>query len=168
MASTTHQVLSPSHFVPSVRIAPTFHCEIPNCGIEVIVDKRELLIHLLRVHDYPYPTPSQSVSCPWPDCKCKKQGKDGLLCRGRPAGHASHAEDIVDHIWETHLGFQDMCSKCGDARWGCAFSIGRHEKSCEGRQPMRCRHCLEMFPSRIACVGHLELKLCPKLPSNVE
>jgi hypothetical protein len=168
VAPTDYHTLSPARVEPPVRVSPTFRCEIPNCGVEVVVDKRQILIHLLTAHNYPRPSRGQSVSCLWPDCKCKKQGADGQQCRGRIVGHASHAEDIVDHIWETHLGFQEVCPKCGDARWGCTFSKGRHEKTCEGRRRVRCRYCLEIFPSRIAFAGHLELKQCPKLPLSVE
>jgi hypothetical protein len=165
-ANTMHQTFSTSHVEPPTVVTPTFRCEIPNCGVDVTVDKRQILIHLLMAHDHPVSSRGQSVSCLWPGCICRKQGTDGLQCKGRTSGHVSHAEDIVDHIWETHLGFQDICPKCGDARWAYTFSMGRHEKTCEGRQPVRCRQCLVMFPSRVAFTGHIELRQCTGFPPS--
>jgi hypothetical protein len=151
----------------STRPIPTFRCEMPDCGADVAVDKKALLIHLLTVHDYPPTRRGQSVYCLWPGCFCKKQGADGTRCKGRDPGHMSHAEDIVEHIWDAHLDFQDVCPKCGDAGWTHAFSKGRHEKACDGkRQPARCRACRVVFRSTVAFAGHLELELCPGSPPS--
>jgi hypothetical protein len=72
-------------------------------------------------------------------------------------GQGTH---LLDHIVNAHLGFVDLCSKCGSGPFSRKSSLDRHQLSCQGRVPARCRDCLRVFPSIIALGGHAELGLC--------
>jgi hypothetical protein len=147
---------------------PTFTCLIDQCGVDLPVDISTLKAHLGLFHGYPALRRGQALECRWSGCTCKRTG-----CKGRNPehpkrhdhghhSHGVHGEDIVGHIWEQHLNFQDPCPKCGEARWSYGFSKSRHEKACPGRKQARCRRCCVLFESEAALAGHVELRLCAR------
>jgi hypothetical protein len=149
---------SSSEPVPEVPSLSVVRCMIDNCRHDIEVDKVILRTHLTNVHGYPAPHRSRSVLCRWSGCICTRPS----TCRSPNlgVGHGVHIEDITEHIWTTHLNFQDVCSKCGDARWVHGFSLQRHMSGCAGRKPARCKGCRIVFKSTVALAGHMELGLC--------
>jgi hypothetical protein len=142
--------------LPSNRNIMT--CLIDNCGQSVFVNRQHLKYHLAVVHAYPEKKHGTTVECRWAGCTCKRKGGSG--CKGRADGHGQHGEDIVDHVWEKHLNFADLCKMCGRAISSYEFSMARHESSCSGRKKARCRRCFQLFSSQVALSGHHELGLC--------
>jgi hypothetical protein len=155
-ASTS--LLSNSGLVPDVLSPPVVRCMIDSCGQHITVDKDILRQHLTTTHGYPAPQRSRSVLCRWADCHCTRPS----TCRSvdLEPGHGVHIEDITEHVWIAHLNFQDVCGKCGNARWVHGFSLQRHENGCGGRKPARCKGCRRIFRSTVALAGHVELGLC--------
>jgi hypothetical protein len=137
--------------------APTFTCLVDGCGLELPVDLSTLKQHLVVIHGYPASRRGHVLECRWTTCECKSTG-----CKGRPGRHGVHGEDIARHIWEHHLSFQDPCSKCGILGWARSWCKTRHEHTCKGRKPARCRKCGVLFTSEAALGGHLELDRCPE------
>jgi hypothetical protein len=150
--------LSDPESTPITTSPPTVRCMVENCGQDVAVDKLVLRQHLTTGHNYPAPHRSRSVLCRWSGCLCTRPS----TCRSPSlgAGHGVHIEDITDHIWTAHLSFQDVCGKCGDARWARGYSFQRHTDGCAGRKPARCVGCRQIFTSTAALVGHVELGQC--------
>jgi hypothetical protein len=144
--------------VPGATLPPLVRCMIDNCDQDIVVDKAVLREHLTTTHNYPAPHRSRSVLCRWSGCICTRPS----TCRSPNLGadHGVHIEDITDHVWSTHLSFQDVCGKCGDARWARGYSFLRHTNGCAGRKPARCVGCCQLFTSTAALVGHVELGQC--------
>jgi hypothetical protein len=144
--------------VPELPSPPVVRCMIDNCGEEIAIDKAVLHQHFSSTHGYPAPQRSRSVLCRWADCRCTRP----RTCRsvGLGTGHGVHIKDIVEHVWHDHLNFQDVCDKCGDARWARGFSFRRHTSVCGGRKPARCVGCYQLFQSTIALAVHVELGEC--------
>jgi hypothetical protein len=156
--STPASPLSDSESTPITTSPPTVRCMVDDCGQDIAVDKLVLRQHLSTSHNYPAPHRSRSVLCRWSGCLCTRPS----TCRSPNlgAGHGVHIEDITDHIWTAHLSFQDVCGKCGDARWARGYSFQRHTDGCAGRKPARCVGCRQIFTSTAALVGHVELGQC--------
>jgi hypothetical protein len=150
--------LSDSESTPNTIPPPVVCCMVDDCGQDIAVDKLVLRQHLTSTHHYPAPQRSRSVLCRWSGCVCTRPS----TCRSPNlgAGHGVHVEDIAEHVWSAHLSFQDVCSKCGDARWARGYSFQRHTDGCAGRKPARCVGCCQMFTSTAALVGHVELGQC--------
>jgi hypothetical protein len=150
--------LSDSEPVSYTTSPPGVRCMVDNCGQDVAVDKTVLRQHLTAAHGYPAPYRSHNVLCRWLGCICTRPS----TCRnlGLPSGHGVHIQDIVEHVWSAHLNFQDVCDKCGDARWAPGFSFQRHTSGCVGRKPARCKRCRQIFRSTVALAGHVELGQC--------
>jgi hypothetical protein len=144
--------------VSNTTLPPVVRCMVDNCGQDIAVDKNVLREHLTTIHGYPAPHRSHSVICGWGVCLCTRPS----TCRfpNLGVGHAFHTEDITEHVWAAHLNFQDVCWKCGDARWAKGFSLQRHVSGCGGRKQARCKGCCHMFRSTAALVGHVELGQC--------
>jgi hypothetical protein len=157
-ATTSASPLRDSESVPNSTPPPSVRCMIDNCGQAVTVNKDILREHLSTIHEYPASHRSHSVACRWSGCICTRP----RTCRSPNLGgnHGVHVEDVTEHIWTTHLNFQDVCGKCGDARWVPGFSLQRHMNGCGGRKPARCKGCCQIFKSTVAFTGHLELGLC--------
>jgi hypothetical protein len=78
--------------------------------------------------------------------------------------HGLHVDDITDHVWTDHdLNLQDVCGKCGDARWARGFLFLHHTSGCAGGKPARCVGCCQIFRLTIALVVHVELGQCTRL-----
>jgi hypothetical protein len=156
--STPASPLSDSESTPNTIPPPVVRCMVDDCSQDVAVDKLVLRQHLTSTHHYPAPHRSRSVLCRWSGCICTRPS----TCRSPNlgAGHGVHIEDITDHIWSAHLSFQDVCGKCGDARWARGYSFQRHTDGCAGRKPARCVGCRQIFTSTAALVGHVELGQC--------
>jgi hypothetical protein len=138
LGSASGSVVAPhqeTSFVPVVR------CMVDNCGEEISVKRTILQAHLASAHGYGTLPRSHSVICRWSGCMCTRQ-------------------DIVEHVWQAHLDFQDVCGKCGDAGWNRRSSFQRHTRKCIGRKPARCKGCCHFFRSTIALAGHIELGQC--------
>jgi hypothetical protein len=144
--------------VPNVPTPPVVRCRIDSCDQHITVDKDVLRQHLTATHGYPAPQRSRSVLCRWAECRCTRPS----TCRSGDLepGHGVHIEDVTEHIWTSHLNFQNICSKCGDARWVHGFSLQRHTLACAGRKPARCVGCCRIFRSTVALAGHVELGQC--------
>jgi hypothetical protein len=144
--------------VPNVPTPPVVRCMIDSCGQHITVDKDVLRQHLTTTHGYPAPQRSRSVLCRWADCRCTRPS----TCRSvdLEPGHGVHIEDVTEHVWTSHLNFQNICGKCGDARWVHGFSLQRHTLGCVGRKPARCVGCRRIFRSTVALAGHVELGQC--------
>jgi hypothetical protein len=142
-------------------LVPTFQCQIDNCSASIPVDKVLIWDHLCTSHSYSQLRVTRSVECRWNGCICSKKTKKSN-CKGHAAGHGWHGEDIVGHIWDSHMDFQAICNKCGKAGWEHKFSYDRHVAQCAGRKSARCRQCLQAFASVVALAGHVELGLCPQ------
>jgi hypothetical protein len=52
------------------------------------------------------------------------------------------------------------CDRCGRAEWSSPSALRRHRQQCRGRVAVRCTGCLNMFVSRRALEGHVELEGC--------
>jgi hypothetical protein len=160
-----HMAASSQSFVPthmtssssaqSGSPASTFTCLVDGCGQELPVHLPTLEEHLVIIHGYPEFRHGHALECRWTGCECKSTG-----CKGRPGRHGAHGGDIARHIWEHHLSFQDPCSKCGILGWARSWCRTRHENTCKGRKPARCRTCGVLFTSEAALGGHLELDRC--------
>jgi hypothetical protein len=144
--------------VPEATLPPFVRCMIDNCDQDIVVDKAILREHLTTTHKYPAPRRSHSVICGWGVCSCTRPS----TCRtpNLGVGHGVHTEDITEHVWAAHLNFQDVCWKCGDARWARGYSLQRHINGCGGRKEARCNGCRQMFKSTVALAGHVELGQC--------
>jgi hypothetical protein len=147
--------------VPELPSPPIVRCMIDNCGHNIAVDKTVLRQHLAIAHGYATPHRSRSVLCRWSGCLCTRPS----TCRSRTlgTGHGVHIKDMVEHVWHDHLNFQNVCGKCGDARWARGFSFQRHTSVCGGRKPARCVGCCQLFRSTIALAVHVELGECTGL-----
>jgi hypothetical protein len=156
--ATPASTLSDSGPVPEIAFPPVVRCMIDNCGQDIAVDRTILRQHLTTTHNYSTPHRSHSVLCRWSGCLCTRPS----TCRSPSlgTGHGVHVEDVTEHVWTVHLSFQDVCGKCGDARWARGFSFQRHTNGCAGRKPARCVGCCQIFTSTAALVGHVELGLC--------
>jgi hypothetical protein len=131
---------------------PTFSCLVDDCGLAVRVGIASIKEHLSQVHGY-LSLGDQEEVCRWMMCVCK--------CRKRqPPEHRSHTKDMAKHIWDTHMGFRDPCSQCGEVRWVAGFSKRRHEETCTGGQPRRCTLCYEEFPSELELGIHYKFQMC--------
>jgi hypothetical protein len=151
-------LLSDPEPVPNVPTPPVVRCRIDSCEQHITVDKDVLRQHLTTTHRYPAPHRSRSVLCRWADCRCTRPS----TCHSvdLEPGHGVHIEDITEHVWTSHLNFQNICGKCGDARWVHGFSLQRHTLGCAGRKPARCVGCRRIFRSTVALAGHVELGQC--------
>jgi hypothetical protein len=156
--STPASPLSDSESTPNIIPPPVVRCMVDNCGQDVAVDKLVLRQHLTTSHHYPSPHRSRSVLCRWSGCVCTRPSTCRFPSLG--AGHGVHIEDIADHVWSAHLSFQDVCGKCGDARWARGYSFQRHTSGCDGGKPARCVGCCQIFRSTIALAVHIELRQC--------
>jgi hypothetical protein len=136
-------------------IIPTVPCKIDNCGLHLSVVKSCIREHLVTAHGYNAYRRGTSVECHWENCRCAKAG-----CRNRGPTHSAHVEDIIEHVWNTHLNFYEVCHLCGDARWAQPFARARHEARCGGPRPARCTHCLFEFSSNVALESHILFGLC--------
>jgi hypothetical protein len=144
--------LPPTHSHSSSARQATFKCLVDYCQLAVRVDIVAIAEHLSRVHGY-LPPCDQEQECRWVECLCK--------CRKRqPSNHRSHSKDMPKHLWDTHMGFREPCSKCGEVRWGAGFSKRRHEDACTGGHPRRCTSCYEEFPSELMLSMHYKLEAC--------
>jgi hypothetical protein len=150
--------LSDLESTPNIIPPPVVRCMVDNCDQDIAVDKIVLRQHLTTSHHYPTPHRSRSVLCRWSGCLCTRPS----TCRSPNlgVGHGVHIEDITDHVWSAHLSFQDVCGKCGDARWARGFSFQRHVRGCAGGKPARCVGCCQIFRSTIALAVHVELGQC--------
>jgi hypothetical protein len=144
--------------VPELPSPPNVRCIINNCRHEIALDKTILRQHLAIAHGYATPHRSQSVLCRWSGCLCTRPS----TCRSCSlrTDHGVHIKDIVEHVWHDQLNFQDVCGKCGDARWACGFSSQQHTSACGGRKLARCVGCCQLFRSTIALAVHVELGEC--------
>jgi hypothetical protein len=134
---------------------PTFICCVDGCGSYIFVDLSSLREHLDVFHVAPQN--EHPLKCHWFGCVCKL-----TACQGHIQGaHGVHVGDMAKHIWEHHLNFQDACPKCGEVGWASGYSMNRHEKTCAGRKPARCRTCCVLFDSKAALAGHLAFDRCP-------
>jgi hypothetical protein len=140
--------------LPSSR-KPTVHCKIDNCTQYIELIKSSIRRHLIDVHGYEAYQRGVSVECLWENCRCTRNN-----CRGRGLGHSVHVQDIAEHVWHAHLNFHEACSKCGDARWVHPFARSRHESTCTGPRPARCKRCLIEFSSIVALESHILLGQC--------
>jgi hypothetical protein len=156
--STPASPLSDSESTSNTTSPPFVRCMVDNCDQDIAVDKAILHQHLTSAHGYPALHRSRSVLCRWSGCVCTRPSSCRSLNLG--AGHGVHIEGITDHIWTAHLNFQDVCGKCGDARWVHGFSLQRHMNTCGGRKQARCKGCRQMFRSTVALAGHIELGQC--------
>jgi hypothetical protein len=147
--------------VPELPSPPTVRCMVDSCGQQIAVDKTVLRQHLTAAHRYTTPNRSRRVLCRWSGCLCTRPS----TCRSPSLGtdHGVHIKDIVEHVWHDHLNFQDVCGKCGDARWARGFSFQRHTSVCGGRKAARCVGCCQLFRSTIALAVHVELGECTGL-----
>jgi hypothetical protein len=146
-----------------------WHCPILGCtaifDVGHALFRWDLQWHLGVVHKYPQDR--VPVQCLCAGCRCLKQGPNGDKCPSHQPGHTWHGIDIVEHIWQDHLHFHDVCYKCGETGFKNTFSYNRHVQNCAGRTPSRCRVCLEEYPSKVALGGHMELGLCTGPPVNM-
>jgi hypothetical protein len=150
-----------SELVPEVPAPPVVRCEMDACRAVIPISKTALRKHLTIAQGYPTQHRSHSVVCRWANCLCTRPSSCRTLNLPLDHGvHGVHVEDITEHIWAAHLNFQDVCSKCGDARWARGFSFQRHTIGCAGRKPARCKECRQIFRSTIALAGHIELGQC--------
>jgi hypothetical protein len=162
--ATPTSPLSDSESTPNTISPPVVRCMVDNCGKDIAVSKDALHQHLTATHNYPAPHRSRSVVCRWSGCLCTRPSTCRSLNLG--TGHGVHIEDITEHVWTAHLNFQDICQKCGDARWVHGFSLQRHMNGCGGRKQARCKWCHQIFRSTVALAGHVELGLCEAAPDG--
>jgi hypothetical protein len=126
---------------PETNFAPLVRCMVDNCGEDISVERTILRAHLASTRGYRTIPRSRSAICRWSGCICSRQ-------------------DIVEHIWQAHLNFQDVCGKCGDVSCTRKSSFQRHTRRCISRKPARCKGCCHFFRSTIALAGHIELGQC--------
>jgi hypothetical protein len=157
-ATTPATPPSASGPVPELPSPPTVRCMVDSCGHNIAVNKTVLRQHLTIAHGYPAPHRSHNAVCRWSGCICTRPSTCRSLNLG--IGHGIHVKDIIEHIWHDHLSFQDVCGKCGDARWARGFSFQRHTSVCAGHKPARCVGCCQLFRSTIALAVHVELGEC--------
>jgi hypothetical protein len=134
-------------------------CTLSGCAafVPLDVDGTHLCAHLL---EHGYQLGRHLTSCGCIGCLCPKQGPNGTQCAGRAPGHAWHGTNMVKHVVQQHLNFEDVCPKCGNGGFANTYSYNRHVYQCPGRTLARCRVCLVEFPSIVALGGHRELGLC--------
>jgi hypothetical protein len=156
---------------------PSVKCGIDECAATLPVERNRasLAYHLLFPHGY-FLGDVETV-CRWKDVGGKPLPSTSnlnlnstsyahpladLQVNGtvQPCQWHGKGDSLLDHVVNSHLGFVDLCSKCGSGPFSRKSSRDRHESSCQGRVPARCRDCLREFPSIIALGGHAELGLC--------
>jgi hypothetical protein len=141
-------------------MAVQIFCPFPGCNSIVNLDTNAQYLREHFSNHHANLLASGIHDCPFHGCCCSRN------CRGRGPRHAWHGQNIIRHIFDHHLDFEDVCPKCGRGKFANSFSFNRHvDFSCRGRSVARCTICWNLFPSETALSYHSEFDHCtPLLP----
>jgi hypothetical protein len=112
-------------------------CQYDGCTDFFPLDFVAMQAHL-RVHFALKPLPAGAPRfCEWAGCRCGQSATPGNRCGGLAPMHPAHVKDMLQHVWDSHLGLRYVCSRCGRADFTSERSMLRHHNgaACPGPVP---------------------------------